>query len=143
MSHEGISDWSTSLSIPDSNGAIGRPGDDVMTIGRVSNGQYPMGMPLERTADCSTSIGIPDSKGAVGRSGDGVPPIGRISNGLHPVSVPLKGIADRSTSLSIPDSNGEVGGGGGGHLYWPRLQVHITGPRRLLSCYTRQPAGKK
>ena len=38
------------------------------------------------------------------------------------------------------------GGGicqGGGDLYWPRLQVRITGPRRLLSCYTRQPAGKE
>ena len=33
--------------------------------------------------------------------------------------------------------------GGGGHLYWPRLQVCITGPRHLLSCYTRQPAGKE
>ena len=36
-----------------------------------------------------------------------------------------------------------INGGGGGHLYWPRLQVHITGPRHLLSCHTRQPAGKK
>ena len=32
---------------------------------------------------------------------------------------------------------------GGGDLYWPRLQVCIMGPRCLLSCYTRQPAGKE
>ena len=94
-----IADYSASLGIPDSNGAVEGSGDDVAPIGRVSNGPHQVSVPLERISDCSTSLGIPDSNGAVVGSGDDVAPIGRVSNGPHQVSVPLERISDCSTSL--------------------------------------------
>ncbi len=100
-----ITDWSTSLSIPDSNDAVRISGDDVSPIGRVSNGQDPVSVPLERIADWSTSLGIPDSNGAVVRSGDDVAPIGRVSNRIHPSIMPCKRLPNYCTRLSIPDSN--------------------------------------
>ncbi len=83
MPLERIANWSTSLGIPDSNGAVVGSGEDVAPIGRVSNGQHLVSVPLQRIADWSTSLGIPDSNGAVVRSGDDVAPIGRVSNGPH------------------------------------------------------------
>src|SRR5258706_568383 len=62
---ERIPNWSTSLGIPDSNGAVRGSGDDVLFIGRVSNGLYPVSVPLESITDWSTSLGIPDSNGEV------------------------------------------------------------------------------
>ena len=76
---ERISDWSASLGIPDSNGAVSGSGDDVPPIGRVSNGLHQVSVPLERMADWSTNLGIPDSNGVVVGSGDDVLPIGRVS----------------------------------------------------------------
>ena len=38
MPLERLADSSTSLGIPDSNGAVGRSGDDALPVGRVSNG---------------------------------------------------------------------------------------------------------
>ncbi len=78
-----IAHWSTSLSIPDSNGAVEGSGDDVPPIGRVSHGQHPVSVPLKGIANWRTSLGIPDSNGAVGGSGDDVAPIGRVSNGHY------------------------------------------------------------
>ncbi len=89
-----MADWSTSLGIPDSNGAVGGSGDDAAPIGRASYGHHRDSVPLKRVANWSTSLGIPDSNGTICRSGDDVLPIGRVSNGHHPGSVPLERIAD-------------------------------------------------
>jgi len=48
---ERIANRSTSLGIPDSNGGVGGSGDDVLPVGRVSNGPHSASMPHERVAD--------------------------------------------------------------------------------------------
>ena len=53
-----------------------------MCIGRVSNRQYPVSVPLKRIPDWGTSLSIPDSNGAIGGSRDNVMPIGRVSNSV-------------------------------------------------------------
>src|SRR5258706_14313936 len=93
-----VASCSMSLSIPDSNGAIEGSGDDVLPLGRVSNGQHPISVPMEGIADWSTSLGIPDSNGTVETSGDDVTPIGRVSNGPYRVSGGLERIADSGNS---------------------------------------------
>src|SRR5258708_2349988 len=58
---ERISDCSTILRIPDSDGVVGGSRGDVPPIGRVSNGEHRARVPLKRISDCSTSLRIPDS----------------------------------------------------------------------------------
>ena len=87
---EWITDWSTSLGIPDSNSTVVGSGYDVVPIGRVSNGVHPASVPLEWITAWRASLGIPDSNSTVVGSGDDVLPIGRVSNGVHLASVPLE-----------------------------------------------------
>src|SRR5258706_112977 len=91
--------------VPDSNGAVGGSGVDVLPIGRGIHGLHRVRVRIERISDWSTSLGIPDSNSAVSGSGDDVLPIGRVFNRPHRVHVPLERITNWSTSPGIPDSN--------------------------------------
>src|SRR5258706_583045 len=102
MLPESLSSCSISLSIPGSNSAIIRYGDNVLPIGIGSTRFHPFSVPQEMIANCSTSLGIPDSNGAVVGSGDDVQPIGRASNRQHQSGVHLERVTDCSTSISIP-----------------------------------------
>src|SRR5258706_10938378 len=91
-SHERISDCSTSLRIPDSDGGVVGSGDDVPPIGRVSNRIHPPSMPRKRLANYSTGLGIPDSNCVVVGSRHNPGPIRRITHALDVpgVSGPLQ-----------------------------------------------------
>ena len=56
-----ISNCSTSLGVPGSNGAVAGSGDDVAPIGRISSGQNPARVALWRNTNYSTSLDIPNS----------------------------------------------------------------------------------
>ena len=101
MPLERLTNCSTGLGIPDSNGVVVGSGDDVLAIRRVSNTPDQAIMPFRRLADCSTSLGIPSSNGGVVGCRDDVPPIGRVSNGQHQAFMPLERLANCSTVLAF------------------------------------------
>src|SRR5258706_10872254 len=72
MPLERLAGRSTSLGIPDSNGAIVGSGNDVAPIGRVGNGLHHARVPLERIADGDPKIALPDSSHAPIASADDV-----------------------------------------------------------------------
>jgi hypothetical protein len=81
---EGLADRSTSLGIPNSNGAVIGSRDDVLAIGRVSNREsHIISVPLDQLANRSTSLGVPDPNSAVVGSGDDILAFGRESNRIH------------------------------------------------------------
>src|SRR5258706_7367776 len=79
--------------------------NDVMAIGRMSNGLHVTSTPLWKISNSSTSHSIPDLNGHVIRSRNDVPPIRRVSNGPHSLSVPLQRLPNGNTRHGVPNSN--------------------------------------
>src|SRR5258708_14239768 len=108
MLTERYTNCSPSLGIPDSNGIVPGPGEDMPPIGRERDGVDPLGMPYERHVDYSTGTCVPDPNRIGPGSGKDVAPIRRVSNGMHTGGL-HKRVSNCDTSIGIPDLDVDTG----------------------------------